>query len=70
MSVITGTKATNLFHMKAQLKALELENNGINFGSSIYRAIKKHYRLNGTRKQVHNRFQQLVQAAEAGLNDW
>lgn len=63
MSMITGEANIKWMQMRTQLSALELEVKGVNFGRSVYQAIKRTYGLRGSRVNVYNKFKQMVEDA-------
>lgn len=67
MNVIVGNKI-EVFHMKTQMKALELEIKGMKSRrGSIYAFIKSNYGLKGNKQKVLEQFKNLINSKEQQL---
>ena len=65
--VIDTPEGIKWFRMRAQLSALKLEIAGLKSrAGSYYAAIKREYGLMGTKEEVYEQFQRMVEAARPG----
>ena len=63
-TIYVGESSTRFFQMRVILHALKLELKGIKVrrGYNAHRAAKQMYHLTGTRQQVHDKLEEMVNA--------